>query len=134
MQSDRIDCAKAMLLKFKDMVDDFCVDDNDCLNIIAYCVEQSIELSLKAILEVQGIDCQNTGHSINRLCNLVTDYAPDVLSSDSCEFLKSNALTLTSWGSIGCCATDFTIPINVLKDFVNEASVVYESAEKFVKE
>lgn len=82
------DCAKIIRKSIND-------DDEEMINLVGYHLQQSIELSLKYTLEMNGVEYPTT-HRIEDLIKIAKNNNVDLHIND---YIKEHDALLTSWES-----------------------------------
>ena len=121
------DWAKLGLTVFKD-------PDDAHINRIGYHLQQSVERSLKAILEHTGFDYRAVGHSISKAYRSVLNHAPHALSQESQDFIEEYADTLTLWEKNGRYPTDYLFTLRKMIKICPCVGKLLEEADAFCSE
>ena len=132
--SDRtyLDIAKENLIIAKNIYESF--DDEIMLNYAGYHLQQSVELTLKYILFMNGIDFPKV-HSINQLINVfekndMLDLIP--------EYIDDNSDMITNWESQTRYILDYQISrrkiVKAFPEIENLISNVEEMYKEYVNE
>ena len=132
--SDRtyLDIAKENLILAKNIYESF--DDEIMLNYAGYHLQQSVELTLKYILFMNGIDFPKV-HSINQLINVfekndMLDLIP--------EYIDDNSDMITNWESQTRYILDYHIArrkiVKAFPEIENLISNVEEMYKEYVNE
>lgn len=132
--SDRtyLDIAKENLILAKNIYESF--DDEIMLNYAGYHLQQSVELTLKYILFMNGIDFPKV-HSINQLINVfekndMLDLIP--------EYIDDNSDMITNWESQTRYILDYQITrrkiVKAFPEIENLISNVAEMYKEYVNE
>ena len=132
--SDRtyLDIAKENLILAKNIYESF--DDEIMLNYAGYHLQQSVELTLKYILFMNGIDFPKV-HSINQLINVfekndMLDLIP--------EYIDDNSDMITNWESQTRYILDYQIArreiVKAFPEIENLISNVEEMYKEYVNE
>lgn len=128
--SDRtyLDIAKENLILAKNIYESF--DDEIMLNYAGYHLQQSVELTLKYILFMNGIDFPKV-HSINQLINVfekndMLDLIP--------EYIDDNSDMITNWESQTRYILDYQIARRKIEKAFPEIENLISNVEEMYKE
>ncbi len=101
-------------------------NDDVCLDICAYHLQQTIELVLKYILELNGIEYPKT-HKIEQLIQIAADNDVDLFLT---EYIDDHSEMLSSWEAESRYKSSFSVELRKLNKAIKEIGVYLDIVQK----